>query len=166
MYSPFTAMGARRGYSTKFWKKKIEAFEMWCLRMMGKFKWSDLISNEKILKILKTKRWLLSSIQQRKLKYYGHIKRKDNILTTIMEGRMQGKRPQGRPRNTWFADIKEWTGRKGEVCTRLAADRNLWGVISRQPSSRRWHLQVIQVMSWMWGFQFLPEMHALVPSQA
>merc|ERR1711963_1275721 len=59
----------------------IEVFEMWCFRMMGKFKWSDLISNEKVLKILKTKRSLLSSIQQRKLKYYGHIKRKDNIFT-------------------------------------------------------------------------------------
>ena len=131
------------GYGCEAWtlnkvlKRKIEIFKMWCLRMMGKFKWSDHISNEKVLKTLKTKRSLLSSIQQRKLKYYGHIKRKENILTTIMEGKMQGKRPQGRPRNTWFADIKEWTGRKGGECTRLAADRNMWGVISRQPSSRR-----------------------------
>ena len=118
-----------------------------CLRMMGKFKWSDLISNEKVLKTLKTKRSLQFNIQQRKLKYFGHIKRKGNILTTMVEGRLQGKRTQGRPRNTWFANIKEWTGRKGGECTRLAADRNLWGFISRQPSSRRWHPQVIQVMT-------------------
>ena len=122
---------------TKILERKIEVFEMWCLRMMGKFKWSDLIPNEEVLKKLKTKRSLLFNIKQRKLKYFGHIKRRANILTTVLEGRLQGKRTQGRPRNTWFSNIKEWTGRKGGECTRLAADRNLWGVISRQPSSRR-----------------------------
>ena len=121
----------------KVLENKIEVFEMWCLRMMGKFKWSDLISNEKVLTTLKTKRSLLKDIQKRKLKYYGHIKRKNDILTTVLEGKMEGKRPQGRPRNTWFTDIKEWTGLTGRECNRKAADRNLWGVISRQPSSRR-----------------------------
>ena len=106
-------------------------FEIWCLRKMGKFKWSDLISNEKVLKTLQTKRSLLAGIQQRKLRYYGHIKRKGDILTVALEGRMQGRRPQGRPRNTWFTDIKEWTGLKGGECARMAADRNLWSVISR-----------------------------------
>ena len=122
---------------TKVLERKIEVFEMWCLRKMGKFKWSDLISNENVLKTLRAKRTLLHNIKQRKLKYYGHIKRKGNILTTALEGRMEGKRPKGRPRNTWFTDIKEWTGLKGGECSRMAADRNLWGVIARQPSSRR-----------------------------
>ena len=121
----------------KVLERKIEVFEMWCLRKMGGFKWSDLISNERVLEILKTRRTLLLNIKQRKLKYYGHIKRRGNILTTALEGRIEGKRPKGRPRNTWFADIKEWSGLKGGDCNRMAADRNLWGVISRQPSSRR-----------------------------
>ena len=67
----------------KVLERKIDVFEMWCLRMMGKFKWSDLISNEKVLNTLKTKRSLLSKIQKRKLKYYGHIKRKDNISSQL-----------------------------------------------------------------------------------
>ena len=49
---------------TKVLERKIEVFEMWCLRMMGKFKWSDLITNEKVLKTLKTKRTLLTSINK------------------------------------------------------------------------------------------------------
>ena len=49
--------------------------------------------------------------------------------------------------NTWLTNIKKWTELKGGECARMAADRNLWSVISRQPSSRRWHLQVIQVIS-------------------
>ena len=121
----------------KVLERKIKVFEMWCLRKMGKFQWSDLISNEKFLKTLQTKRSLLTGIQQRKLRYYGHIKRKGDILTVALEGRMQRRCPQGRPRNTWFTDIKERTGLTGVECARMAADRNLCSVISRQPSSRR-----------------------------
>ena len=122
---------------SKILEEKIEIFENWCLRMMGKIQWKDRISNEKVLQILKTKRSLLENIQKRKLKYFGHIKRKGNILTTAMEGRLCGRRSRGRPRNSWFTDIKTWTGLSGRECTRLAAQRDLWSVISRRPSSRR-----------------------------
>ena len=74
--------------------------------------------------------------------YFGHIKRKNNLLSTAVEGRVKGRRPRGRPRNTWFTDVKVSTGLPGHEITRMAAQRDLWGVISRQPSSRRWHPQV------------------------
>ena len=41
---------------------KIEVFEMWCLRQMGNIKWKDHISNETVLKKLKTSRQLLKNI--------------------------------------------------------------------------------------------------------
>ena len=69
--------------------------------------WRDKITNESVLTKLKTKRQLLSDIQKRKLKCFGHIKRKNNILTTALEGKLEGKRPRGRPRNNWMADIKK-----------------------------------------------------------
>ena len=106
-------------------ENKIDVFEMWCLRMIGKFKWSDLISNEKVLSNLKTKRTVLRIIKSRKLKYYRHIKRNNNIQTTAMEGKVEGKRSKGRPRRIWFSDIKEWTGLKGKDCTTSATNRNL-----------------------------------------
>ena len=94
-------------------EQKIETFENWCFRTMGKIKWSDYISNEKVLPMLKTKRALLKYIQKRKLRYFGHIKRKNNLLSTAVEGSVKGSRPRGRPRNTWFTDVKEWTGLPG-----------------------------------------------------
>ena len=136
IYSIFT-YGCEAWSLSKILEEKIEIFENWCLRMMGKIQWKDRISNEKVLQILKTKRSLLENIQKRKLKYFGHIKRKGNILTTAMEGRLCGRRSRGRPRNSWFTDIKTWTGLSGRECTRLAAQRDLWSVISRRPSSRR-----------------------------
>ena len=89
------------------------------------------------MKKLNTKRKLFQDIQKRKIKYYGHIKRKQNILTTAIEGKIEGRRPRGRPRNNWFGDVKGWTGLPAAECTRLAADRDLWSVIARQPPQRR-----------------------------
>ena len=127
---------------SKVLKNKIEVFEMWCFRRLGNIKWSDRVTNDSVLEKLKTKRTLLSDIQKRKLRYFGHVKRKNNILTTAVEGKLEGKRPRGRPRNNWMADVREWTSLPASACTSRAADRNLWSVIARRPLQRRWHPQV------------------------
>ena len=108
IYSIF-AHGCEAWTLSKVLEAKIEAFEMWCLRVLGNVRQSDKVTKERVLTKLKTKGQLLSDIQKRKLKYFGHIKRKNNILTTVLEGKLEGKRPRGRPRNNWMADIKEWT---------------------------------------------------------
>ena len=41
------------------------------------------------------KRILLKDVQKRKLRYYGHVNRKNDFLTIAMEERMRGKRPSG-----------------------------------------------------------------------
>ena len=118
-------------------EEKIEIFEMWCIRHLGKISWKARITNEEVLKRMKTKRELLKNIAKRKMKYYGHIKRRNNLLTTLVEGKIQGKRPRGRPRNSWFGDIKQWSGRNGFEATQSAGDRHLWSIISHQPLLRR-----------------------------
>ena len=135
IYSIFT-YGCEAWTLSKASESKIEVFEMWCLRQMGNIKWKDHISNETVLKKLKTSRQLLKNIQQRKLRYFGHIKRRNNLLTTTMEGRVNGRRPRGRPRNNWVGDVKEWAGLPARDCTRRAVDRDLWASIARQPSQR------------------------------
>ena len=86
--------------------------------------------------MLNTKRQLLANIQGRKTKYFGHIKRKQNVLTKALEGKLEGKRPRGRPRNTWMSDIKEWTGQTAYACTQQAAVRALGSVMARLRSER------------------------------
>ena len=110
---------------SKVLESKIEAMEMWCMRRLGNIKWKDKVTNEAVLKKLGTKRQLLSNIQKRKTKYFGHVKRKGNLLTTALEGKIEGKRPRGRPRNTWMSDIKEWIRQSAYACTTKAADRAL-----------------------------------------
>ena len=110
---------------------------MWCLRKISNILWKERVTNEEVLRRLGTSRKLLNKIKTRKCRYYGHIKRKNNILTTAVEGKVNGKRPRGRPRNTWFKDVKVWTEKTAYDCTRDAADRHLWSVIARQRPKRR-----------------------------
>ena len=124
VYSIFT-YGCESWTLSKVLEAKIEAFEMWCLRRIGNIRWSDRVTNDSVLQKLNTKRQLLQSIQKRKTKYFGHIKRKKNLLTITLEGNLEGKRPRGRPRNMWMTDIKEWTGQSAYACTQKAANRTL-----------------------------------------
>ena len=136
VYSIFT-YGCESWTLSKVLEDKINAMEMWCMRRLGNVKWSDRVTNESVLEKLHTKRQLLNSIQKRKMKYFGHVKRRGNILTTALEGKIEGKRPRGRPRNMWMTDVKEWTQQSAYACTQRAADRALGSVIARQPSQRR-----------------------------
>ena len=136
IYSIF-CYGCESWTLSKALETKIEVFEMFCFRKIGNVKWSDRVTNDRVLEKLKTKRTLLSDIQKRKLRYFGHVKRRGNILTTAVEGKLEGRRPRGRPRNNWMTDVREWTGLSASACTSQAADRSLWSVIARRPLQRR-----------------------------
>ena len=142
VYSLF-CYGCESWTLSKALEAKIEALEMYCFRRLGNVKWRDKVTNDCVIQKLQTKRTLLNDIQKRKLRYYGHIKRSNNILTTAVEGKLEGKRPRGRPRNNWMTDVREWTGLPASACTSRAADRNLWGVIARQPLQKRCNSKVI-----------------------
>ena len=41
-----------------------------------------------------------SEAEENEVRYYGHIRRKGDIIQTILEGRMEGRRRRGRPGST------------------------------------------------------------------
>ena len=102
-------------------------------RHMGKISWKDKTSNQAVLTKLNLKRSLMNTIKERKLAYFGHTKRHPSMMRNLLEGKMQGKRPKGRPHAQWADNIKEWTGRSLKECTRLAKNRDAWRSLSRQP---------------------------------
>ena len=113
--------------------KRLSAFEMWCYRKMLRISWYDKISNEEVLKWIKEKRTLVTSIKIKKLKLFGHIVRRNNLQRDLMEGHINGKRGRGRPITTWTSNIQEWTGLKYSEAIRAAHDRPLWRAISSNP---------------------------------
>jgi len=50
---------------------------------------------------------LLESVTKRKENWIGHAVREDGLLKQVLEGRMEGKRPRGRPRFGMIDDLKE-----------------------------------------------------------
>ena len=52
-------------------------------------------------------RCLIRTIYQRKKNWIGHVLRGDGLLRDVLEGRMLGKRPRGRPRRGMIDDLME-----------------------------------------------------------
>ena len=78
--------------------KRIEAFEMWIWRRMERISWMEHITNEEVLRRVGEKRSLIRTIRERQRRWIGHMLRGDSILRRILEGKMEGKRTRGRPR--------------------------------------------------------------------
>ncbi|XP_078665790.1 uncharacterized protein LOC144908131 [Branchiostoma floridae x Branchiostoma belcheri] len=106
--------------------QKIEAFEMKCYRKLLRVSWTEHRTNASVLEELGIGRSLLHMIRRRKLQYFGHVLRAQNISTHILQGRICGSRSRGRPRRRWVDDIRDWTGRSLADCTQMAKDRDGW----------------------------------------
>ena len=91
-----------------------------------KLSWTEKMKNEEVLQRMNEKRKLINILKERKLKYFGHLIRLNNIYRTLLEGYIDGKRGRGRPRMSWYDNIKEWTGMPYEWATIIAMDRDKW----------------------------------------
>ena len=105
---------------------RLNAFEMCCYRRMLSISWRQHRTNDSVLLEMGTTRQFLADAKKRKLQYFGHVVRAQNLSTHLLEGRLHGQRPRGRPRRRWVDDVKEWTGRSCAACTAAARDRTAW----------------------------------------
>jgi len=110
--------------------RRINSFEQWCYRRMMKIKWTDKISNEEVLQHITEKELCLyNSVQKQKMAFdAAHVlhgsSRKD--LLDVLEGKLNFKLSQRRPRRMWLDDIKSWTRLVSyEKMKNLANDRVL-----------------------------------------
>jgi len=78
--------------------KRLEAFEMWIWRKMEKISWMEHITNEEVLNMVDEERDIIRTIRERQRKWIGHTLRSDSLLRTVIEGRMEGRKTAGRPR--------------------------------------------------------------------
>ncbi len=111
-------------------EKRITAFENKCYRRILNIKFQDKVSNERLHQMLDeaigSRDQLMDIIKRRKLKWYGHVTRGNGLSKTILQGTVQGKRKQGRPKKTWMDNIKEWTGMNHNQIKSEASNRNQW----------------------------------------
>jgi hypothetical protein len=102
---------------------KLNAFEMWVWRRMEKVSWQDKKTNEEVLAAVGEERCFVQAIVKRKKNWIGHVVRGNSLLKLVLEGRMVGKKPRGRPRMGMIDDLKE--GSYTEM-KRRAEDRDKW----------------------------------------
>ena len=103
--------------------KKLDALEMWLSRRMEKVSWTQRRTNEEILKIVGEQRRLVNMVVETKKCWIGHVLRRDGLMREVMEGRIIGKRPRGRPRIGMLEELKEGSY---EEIKRRAQDRERW----------------------------------------
>ena len=86
---------------------KLNAFDMWVWRRMEKVSWKDKKTNEEILISVGEVRCLVQAVMKRKKNWIGHVVRGNSLLKLVIEGRVTGKKPRGRPRMGMIDDLKE-----------------------------------------------------------
>jgi len=93
-------------------ENRIQAAEMWFYRRLLRVKWTDKRTNESVLKELGVQRLMLSKISKRRLKYLGHANRntKTDLMTTVLQGKVEAKRNQGRPPTSCIDNVKADSG--------------------------------------------------------
>jgi hypothetical protein len=109
---------------------RIDAFEMWVYRRIGRVSWMEKKTNKEVLESLGMKRELLQEIKIRQVKYFGHIKRHDTMLKIFLEGKVEGRRARGGQRYKWEGNIKRWTNYTMAECNIKTKDRGCWRSIA------------------------------------
>ena len=109
-------------------EKRIQAFELRCLRRIIKIPYTEHRTNvsirEEITTIIGPREPLLITVKKRKMLFYGHTNRAGNLATTILQGSVDGKR--GRPRTTRLKNITDWTGLAINDLHTFSFDRKIW----------------------------------------
>jgi len=98
-------------------KRRIQGLEMTAYQRLPRVSWTAHRTNASVLQEVQPQERPLTTVQRRKLRYFGHVIRARNLCTEILEGRLDGKRRRGRSRTD---DVKDWPKRTEAECSHLA----------------------------------------------
>ena len=88
--------------------QRIDAFELWCWRRLLRVPWTARRSNLSILKEISPGCSLEGLMLKLKLKYFGHLMRRDDSLEKkLMLGGIGGRRRRGWERMRWLDGITD-----------------------------------------------------------
>ena len=104
MIFPVVMYGCESWTIKKAEHQRIDAFKLWCLRVL----WTARRSNQLILKEINLEHSLEELMLKLRLQYCGHLMgRDDSLEKTLMLGNIEGKRGKGRQRMRWLDCITE-----------------------------------------------------------
>ena len=88
--------------------QRIDAFELWCWRILLRVPWTARRSNQPILKEISPGCSLEGLMLKLKLLYFGHLMRRaDSLEKTLMLGKIEGRKRRERQRMRWLDGITD-----------------------------------------------------------
>ena len=95
MVFPVVMYGCESWTVKKAERRRIDAFELWCLRRLLRVPWTARRSNQPILKEISPGISLEGIMLKLKLQYFGLMRRVDSLEKTLMLGGIGGRRRRG-----------------------------------------------------------------------
>jgi len=99
-------------------------------RRMMRISWTEHRTNNSILYELQPTRRFLAEVKRRKLQYFGHAVRADNLcIHMCCMAPSPGIEARTDQEDSGQMIIKQWTGASVAECVQCARDRNRWNAL-------------------------------------
>ena len=128
---PTALYGAEAWVMRSAERRKVNVFEMKCLRSLVGVSRMDKVRNEEVRRRDGIEKKLASRADQRVLRWFGHVERMDDyrMARRVLIAEVSGGRVRGRPRLGWMDGVKVALGIRGmtvEATRQCAKDPKGW----------------------------------------
>ncbi|KAK3882552.1 hypothetical protein Pcinc_013084 [Petrolisthes cinctipes] len=108
--------------------RRLEVFEMRCLRAIMGIRRIQRVTNEHIRRELNVNETITEIIRRKRLKWFGHTMRRppESYIRRAYWGDFTARRPRGRPPKRWKDQIPEDLGLPLHRCEEMALNRGDW----------------------------------------